>query len=287
MSGKAVSRLVPRRIGAAAKAEFLAGLCRGEPREDAAAAAGFSLTGFYRARRRDPVFAAGWTEALAASAAAERRTCAYAERGERGERGEVRIASANRRVYQRRRRRNVRFDAKAQAVYLAHFAVTGDTRASAAAAGVSESTVTLHRRNDRAFAEAHDSALAEAYVWLEAEALRLRLAAQKRLHAAIEAAGDPPRDGRGERRAGRGGGGGPAADLTPCPHCGRTADADADAEFDRIMKLLARWDRKPRRPDSRFKPGGRRQRTTFEEAIMLLARRMEALGIPIPPPPTE
>ena len=152
MSGKAVSKRIPRRIGAAARAEFLAGLRRGERREDAAFAAGFSLTGFYGARRRDPAFRAEWTEALAASAAAERRTRAYAERRERGE---IRIACANRRVYQRRRRRNVRFDAKAQAAYLASFAATGDTRASAEAAGVHELTVTLHRRNDRAFAEAH------------------------------------------------------------------------------------------------------------------------------------
>lgn len=252
MSGNGDSRGRQRRIDEAAKAEFLAGLRRGESREDAAFAAGFSLTGFYGARSRDPAFRAGWTEALAASAAAERRIRAYAARGERAERGEVRIASANRRVYQRRRRRNVRFDAKAREAYLAHFAMTGDTRASAEAAGVHESTVTLHRRNDRAFAEAHDAALAGAYAWLEAEALRLRLAAQKRLRAAIEAAGDTmPR---------------------------RLAD-ETGVEFDRIMKLLARWDRKPRRPDSRFKEGGRRQRWTFDEAIVLLDRKLRALGL--------
>lgn len=284
MSGKDDSRGPQRRIDAAAKHAFLAGLGRGERREDAAAAAGFSLTGFYGARGRDPAFKAGWTEALAASAAAERRVRAYATRGERGERGEVRIASANRRVYQRRRRRNVRFDAAAQAIYLAFFAATGDTKASAAAAGVSESTVHLHRRTDPAFAEAHREALAEAYVRLEAEALRLRLAAQAKLRAAIEAADDPPRHGERERRARRGGGGGSEPKLA-CPECGRTADEDA--EFDRVMKLLARWDRKPRRVERGFKPGGRRQRWTFEEAIALLDRKMRALGLRTSPPPPD
>jgi hypothetical protein len=189
MGEKAESKAAPPRIGAAAKADFLAGLRRGESREDAAAAAGFSLMGFYGARRRDPAFGADWTEALATSAAAERRVRAYAERGERAERGEVRIACANRRVYQRRRRRNVRFDAAAQAIYLAHFAAHCDSRAAAEAAGVHESTVELHRRNDPAFAEAHDAPLAEGYRNLEEESVRLRLAAQKRLRAAIEAAG--------------------------------------------------------------------------------------------------
>src|SRR3954470_6823744 len=106
-----------RRIGAAAKAAFLAALRGGARREDAAEAAGFSLMGFYGARHRDPVFKAEWAEALAAPPAAGRRVRAYEERGG-AERGEVRIAAANRRLYQRRRRRHVRFDAGAQAAYL-------------------------------------------------------------------------------------------------------------------------------------------------------------------------
>jgi hypothetical protein len=253
MSGK-----MQRRIDAAAKERFLAGLRRGERREDAADAAGFSLMGFYGARRRDPAFAADWVEALATSTAAERRVRAYAERDERAERGEVRIACANRRVYQRRRRRNVRFDAERQAVYLAHFAANCDTRAAAEAAGVHESTVRLHRRNNPAFAEVEAEALAAGYVWLEAEAVRLRLAAQKRLRAALEAAGGV---------------------VTP------KLAAEMDADFDRTMKLLARCDRKPRRAERGFKPGGRRQRITFEDAMVLLDKRLRALGLRHPPPP--
>ncbi len=58
------------------------------------------------------------------------------------------------------------------------------------------------------------------------------------------------------------------------------------AGFDR-MKLLARWDRKPRRPDSRFTPGGRRQRWTFEEAIVLLDKKLRALGLRTSAPPPD
>jgi hypothetical protein len=252
MTGQTKSTGRPqRRIDEAAKAAFLAALRRGVCREDAAAAAGFSLTGFYGARYRDPVFAAEWKEVLALPPAAERRARAYAERGE------VRIAPANRRLFQRRRRRQVRFTAERREIYLTHFIATGDRVAAAAAAGVSPATVDLHRRNDPVFAEAHREALALCYKRLETEAVRLRLAAQTRLRAAIEAAGDAPS----------------LALLT-----------DEGAEFDRIMKLLDRFDRKPQRPASNFTPGGRRQRWTFDDAIALLDKRLRALGLRRPDP---
>jgi hypothetical protein len=246
MPGGDDSRPRSRLIDAAAKAAFLERLRLGDRREDAAEAAGFSLMGFYGARARDPVFKAEWAEALAAPAAAERRVRAYEERG--AERGEVRIAAANRRLFQRRRRRHVRFDAAAQATYLAHFATHGDSRAAAAAAGVSVSTVRLHRRTDPAFAEAEREALARAYDYLEVESVRQRLAAQERLRAAIEAAEpDPP------------------SELI----------AEDGAEFDRTMKLLARFDRQRRRPDRH----GPRAPWTFEQAILALEKRLRALGI--------
>src|SRR5438132_109 len=140
MHGKFESPLAQRRperrIGAAAKAVFLAALRRGIAREAAAQQAGFSLTGFYGRRRRDPEFAAGWTEALRQPEATGRRARAYAARGS----SELRIAPANRRLLQRRRR-YVRFTAERQAQCLAHLAATGDTKASAKAAGVCEATV--------------------------------------------------------------------------------------------------------------------------------------------------
>ena len=238
---KPESNTPPHRIDAAVKAEFLAALRRGERREDAAAALGFSLMGLYGARRRDPAFKAGWIEALAASAAAERLPPPA------GEKGELRIACANRRVYQRRWRRNVRFDAARQAIFLAHFAENCDSTA-----GVSVSTITLHCRTDPAFAEAYAQALAEGYAKLEVEIVRQRLAAQKKLRAAIEAAG---------------------------PAVPRAPRVEEGAEFDRIMKLLARRDRKPRRHERHFKEGGRRQRMTFDTAMILLRDRLTGLGL--------
>lgn len=250
------------RIGAAAKAAFLAALRRGSRREDAAEAAGFSLTGFYGARRRDRAFALEWAEVLAGPPAAERRARAYRERGKaRGDRPEpdreVRIAPANRRLLQRRRR-YARFTLERREVYLARFAEDCDGSAAAAAAGVSESTVSLHCRTDPVFAEARERALQQGYVQLEAEALRRRLAAQRRLRAAIESAG-------------------PA----------RPVHADEAAEFERTMRLLARLDRKPRRVESGFRPGGRRQAWSFEDSIVLLDKALDAFGVRrglLPPP---
>ena len=260
MHGPVESPRPQRLIGPEAKATFLAALRRGAPREDAAAGAGFSLTGFYGARRRDPAFAANWQAALATVPAADRRAKAYAERGEGGD---PRIASANRRLVQRQRRRHVRFTLERQELFLEHFAASGDTRASAEAAGVSESTVHLHRRQHAEFRACYDEALAIAYPKLEADALRLRLESQARLRAAVQRGAETgPRSGSGQTR---------------CLACGH--DPDDDAQFDRTMQLLARRDRKPRRVDSRFTPGGRRQRWTFEEAIELLDKKMRALGL--------
>ncbi len=249
-----------RLIDSAAKTSFLEALRSGARREDAADEAGFSLTGFYGARRRDPAFKGAWEEALAATPAKERRAAAYVERGACPERsrGEIRIAGANRRFFQRRRRRHVRFDARAREAFLTHFAANCDSRAAAAAAGVCVSTVTLHCRTDRTFAAAFEEALQEGYVRLSAEALRQRLAAQQSLRAAIDAAGATA----------------------------RLLDEEG-AEFDRIMKLLARYDRKPRRAERGFAPGGRRQRWTFEMAIEELARHLRAMGVHIPRPKAE
>jgi hypothetical protein len=247
----------PRSIDGPAKARFLAALGAGATREDAAAAAGFSITGFYGARSRDPAFAAAWKAALEAAPAGDRRALAYAERDARLREGEVRIAPANRRMAQRRRRL-VRFDSARRDLFLACFARDCDLKAAAAAAGVHPGTITYHRRTDPDFDRACLEALDQGYQSLEAEAVRQGLAAQQRHRAAIEAAaaGQAP---------------------APCPHCGAVPAAESDADFDRILRLLALRDRKPRRPDSRFTPGGRRQRWTFDQAIALLKKKMETM----------
>lgn len=249
----------PRSIDGPAKARFLAALHGGATREAAAAAAGFSLTGFYGARSRDPAFAAAWKAALEAAPAGDRRTRAYAARDARLRQGELRIAPANRRMVQRRRRL-VRFDAARRDLFLTHFARDCDLKAAAAAVGVHPATITYHRRTDRAFDRACIEALDQGFESLEAEAVRQGLAAQQRHRAAIEAAeaGQAP---------------------TPCPHCGAVPTTESDADFDRILRLLALRDRKPRRPDSRFTPGGRRQRWTFDQAIALLKKKMETMGL--------
>ena len=248
MSGKSESP-IPRCIDAAAKAAFVAHLRAGLRREDAADAVGFSLTGFYGARARDPAFAAEWKAALAGPPAAHRRVRSYEGRGEA--RGEVRIVAANQRRLQRRRRRNVRFDAAAQERFLVHLTHSGDWEAAAAEAGVSPSTATWHCRHHFEFAAACKQALAHGYVALEEEAVRQCLAAQERLRKVVEDA------------AARG--------APPPPEVA----AEAGVEFDRIMRLLARRDRRPRRPARH----GRGARWTFDAAIQELDRVLRGMGI--------
>ena len=253
MAGEGDSSGAQPAIGAAAKAAFLAALRDGARREDAAAAAGFTISAFYGARRRDPAFAAHWTQALAATPPGERRRRSHLP-------GETRIVPNNRRGLQRRRMRHVRFDEDRRAVFLAAFAWSCDAAAAAAEAGVSESTVYLHRRTDPAFAEEFQAALDQGYARLEAEALRQRLAAQDRLRAAVEESAAP-------------GGAPPLEDMA--------------AEFERVLKLLDRWDRRNRRPERHASPGSRRQAWTFDSAVTLLDRHLRSLGVEIPVLPPE
>jgi hypothetical protein len=246
MGGKRKSRGRRPIIDAAAKVAMLAALREGRRLEEVAAAYGVTLQAFYSARRRDPLFAAAWADAHALSAEAERRA-PPAEAG-----GEIRIASNNRRLMQRRRMRHVRFDERRKGVFLAAFALSCDLLAAAAAAGVCERTVYYHLQRDRAFAEAFQAALEEGYRRLEAEAVRGRLEAQKRLRAAIEAA-----EAAGE----------------PLPV------AEEGLEFDRAMKLLARWERRNGRLGRREVGHGRQRRWTFEEAIEALDRKLSNLGL--------
>jgi len=258
-------------IGAAAKAAFLAAMRSGAPRHEAAAAGGYALNSFYRVARSDLVFRAGWDEAHAVSAEAERRqsrlplnqpspsaTAGPPPRGELGEEwaGETRIVPNNRRLYQRRPMRHVKFDAKRQQKFLAHFTWSCDMRAAAAEAGVSESTVGVHLRTNPAFRAEFDEALDRGYVLLEAEALRQRLDAQRQLRAAIDA----------------------SVPGEPSPVLG-----DLAAEFERVLKLLSRWDRKGRRPERLNAADG--SVWTFDAAIALLDKRLSALGVAVPPLP--
>jgi hypothetical protein len=224
---------------------MLAALREGQRLDEVAAAYGVTLQAFYSARRRDPVFAAAWRDAHALSAEAERRP---AEAGD-----EARIVPNNRRLLQRRKMRHVRFDARRKGIFLVHFAQSCDLLAAAAAAGVCERTVYNHLHSDPAFAEAFLAALAEGYRWLEAEAVRRRLEAQERLRAAFEEA---------------------EAKGAPIPV------VEEGVEFNRAMKLLARWDRRDGRLGWREVGHGSRRRGTFDEAIAALDKRMRDLGLP-------
>jgi hypothetical protein len=253
MAEEGDSRGPGRRIGDEAKAVFVRALRLGLRLEDAAEVAGFTLHGFYGARRRDPAFDAACRAALAGSAADERRPAAYAAAGAL-DRAEGAVAANNRRPLQKRKMRHVRFDAARQERFLNHLAGCCDVAAAAAAAGVDESTVYTHRRKDPVFAAAFQEALEQGYVRLEAEALRQRLEAQRRLRAALDEG---------------------------------TPTGEIAAEFERVIKLLRRWDRKCERPGMRSIARGRQPGLTFEEAIETLAKKLRNLDIPILELPAE
>lgn len=246
-----------RRVDAAAKRDFLAGLRAGLKRDDAARQAGFTANAFYYARRQDPVFALAWAWAVdlsAADAHAARTAAAPYDPDE------AVIAPNARRRLQLRPVRRALFNGRRKRIYLDHFAATADARAAAAAAGVAPCTVSAHRRTDSEFAAAEDEALAVAYASLEAEAVRQRLEAQRNLRAGL------------------------------CP------TGEIAQEFDQVIRLLARYERKSGRIGLRAPGPGRERRMSFDEAIALLDRKLRALGVrrgvvppdaALPPPPAK
>lgn len=161
-----------RRVDALAMGRFIQALRRGASVEEAAKAAGFGVSSFYRKRRADAEFAAAWAEAMEASDAPRL------------------IKPGNGRRLQLRKTRQLHFTAKKKAVFLAHFAGTCDLAAAAEAAGVSVSTVRNHRLKDPEFDAGCEAALEQGYKHLEEEAVRERLAAQARLKAGIVPAGE-------------------------------------------------------------------------------------------------
>jgi hypothetical protein len=242
MSGTDDSESPKRRlIGEEDKARFLESLRAGASREEAAAAAGFPLKSLYGARRRDGVFRLAWAWALELAAVDERggelsRRIADGEPGDR-------IAPKKGRLLQRQRMRWVKFTEKRQQIYLDHFAGTADAEAAAAAAGVCPKTVNAHARRHPEFAAVQSEALRIACARLEAESVRQRLEAQRRLSENLEPTGEMAQ------------------------------------EFERVMKLLARFDRKDGRTAAREVGHGHQQVSSFEEAIEALDRKLRALGV--------
>lgn len=165
-----------------------------------------------------------------------------ARRAVAGGDAETEIAPNNGRALQRRSVRRVRFDDRRKRIFLDHFAGTADAGEAAGVAGVGASTVFQHRRADPEFAAGWDEALAVAYAALEAEAVRQRLAAQRDLSKGL------------------------------CP------TGEISKEFERVMQLLARYDRRDGRIAARQVGRGGERRMSFDEAIVLLDKRLRALG---------
>lgn len=233
-----------RLIGEADKARFLRSLRAGGSREEAAAAAGFTLSSLYNVRPRDSVFRLAWDWAMELAAIEERAGRLPPGAEEDGdESGEVRIAPQNGRLLQRRRMRSVAFNEKRQQIFLDHFAGTADARAAAAAAGVGYHTVRAHYRRNPEFAALWDDTLRFAYAMLEAEAVRQRLEAQRRLSENLEPTGEMAR------------------------------------EFERVMKLLARYDRRGGRVGAVERAPLASQAWTWDQAIAALDKRLRALGL--------
>ncbi len=231
-----------RRVDAAAKRDFLAGLRAGLKRDEAAKQAGFTANAFYYVRRGDPVFALAWVWAVDLSAA-DAHAARIAADLPAGAPGEIWIAPNSNRALQLRPVRRAFFDDRRKRIFLDHFAGTADARQACAAAGISYSTFTEHRREDAEFAAGCDESLAVAYAALEAEAVRQRLEAQRNLREGLSPKGEIPK------------------------------------EFDRVMRLLARYERKDGRVGLRSRGRGRERRWTFDEAIEALDRKLQALGV--------
>jgi hypothetical protein len=237
MDGQGDSRGGKNRIDDAAKGVFLDALREGLWLKEAARRAGFSFAGFWKERRRDPAFDAGVVDALDLTSDA----CL--------------IRPTNGRPLQRRGHRRMRFVGWRVEVFLAHFASTCNETEAAEAAGVTTATVYRKRRKDPEFAAAHQAALQQGYVRLEAEALHQRLAAQQRMAEAVAA--------------------------------GTELGAELCQEFERMMKILARWDRRGGALGPRTHSPATATAWTFESAIDAIERKLRSLGIPLREHPAE
>ena len=249
MSGTDSDKPKQRRMSEAAKAGFVAALREGIARDESAAAQGFTSEAFYYARRRDAVFRLAWIWAMDLSARDQREAQRAAALVQEAECRP--IEGNNKRMLQRRRARGILFTDSRKQLYLDHFAATADLQSAADAAGVHMSTVYKHLRTDPVFAEGNEAALRRAYARLEAEAVRQRLEALRRTPF------EPNPTGEGAK------------------------------EFDRVMQLLARLERRDGRIGMRERGQGALKKWTFEESIALLDKKLQALDARRLPPPED
>jgi hypothetical protein len=219
-----------KRFGAADQAVVVKALLGGATVAAAAKAAGFCTQTLYTHRRRCATFREAWAAVIEESG----RPMLVAPRG-------------GRRWQAQRMRRN-QFTRERKEMFLAHFAATCDVTASAAAAGVSESTAYEHRRSDPVFAAGWDEALEQGYARLEAEAVAQRIKAMEALKVRL---------------------GKTVAAAT---------DIDAAAEFERVIQLL----REHKRGAAGAKKGGfPLTKWSFEDAFEALEKRLKVFGLRI------
>lgn len=138
--------------------------------------------------------------------------------------------------------RRLRFDARRKRLFLTAFEASCNTRHSCALTGVNESIVYRHIRGDPAFRTDCRGALKRGYASLEAQAAAQRAEAARAMRS-YEIA--------------------PTGTIT--------------ADFEEIMKLLARYQRRDGSIGPRIVRRGRQQRWAFDDAIALLAKRLDNL----------
>jgi hypothetical protein len=160
-----------RRFGPADQAVVITALLGGATVAAAARAAGFVVQTLYDDRKRCPLFARAWADAVAESARPR-----LVEMGTGG-------------WWQLKRLRRNRFTRARKEAFLASLAACADVHASALAAGVCTSTVYSHRASDPAFAAAWREALQLGVEAIEARLVAERLAA---LRAYAVTPGEPP-----------------------------------------------------------------------------------------------
>jgi len=160
------------------------------------------------------------------------------------------VSGGAKRKLQLRRNRRVRFTEEKRETFLAHFEGSCNLTDAADEAGVADSTVWSMRARNPEFARRFQQALDQGYVRLEVEAVRQRLEAQRKMRE----------------------------DILPT--------GEISQEFERVMKLLQRWDRHNGRAGPRAPGRGHETRWTFEESLALLEKKLRNMGVPIEPLPS-
>lgn len=150
-----------RRFGPADRAVAITALLGGATVAAAARAAGFAVQTLYDDRKRCPLFARAWADAVAESARPR-----LVEMGTGG-------------WWTIKRPRRNRFTRARKDAFLSHLAVSACVFDSALAAGVCTSTVYSHRASDPAFAAAWVRALACGVAVMEGLLVQQRLEAQE------------------------------------------------------------------------------------------------------------